>query len=595
MFQWSRNAPRFFNLTILYQRRPFLTSISVMQASTLNRPVQKGDTEHQNRKRPFHAARGAKRQRTKKEKPVEEGSHQEVLLADVRALFAASNLSDSPGQISLRSLDKKEDPDAATPSEDEVEGHGLPEPFTEIEVKVVEISSTGDGLARHGSSNQIYVVPFTAPGDTVMVKVIKHFEKEHYSLTDFISVVEPSHLRDDTRINCKYFSTCSGCQFQMLDYPTQLQHKKKIVEKAYKNFSQLPPELVPVIQDTIGSPLQYGYRTKLTPHFDGPPGFLSKAAKQGGAKKTFDKVPEIGFMQKGMRKTLDIEDCPIGTDAVRMGMKRERVRVAEELTKYQKGATILLRESTRRVPNSDEGASQSPQDTVKCVAATYTDFKTCITDNNATSTEYIDDFVFTSIAGSFFQNNNSILPNFTQYIRDHILPPASTSTSTQPEIKYLIDAYSGSGLFTITLSSLFTSSIGIDVSSASITSARQNATLNKLSPSQCKFIDADAAELFKSVKFPSDETVVVLDPPRKGCDESFLRQLLKFRSRRVVYVSCNVHTQARDVGVLVRGMEDGETRYSIESLRGFDFFPQTGHVEGVAVLNRVDSVAEGRS
>jgi len=85
---------------------------------------------------------------------------------------------------------------------------------------------------------------------------------------------------------------------------------------------------------------------------------------------------------------------------------------------------------------------------------------------------------------------------------------------------------------------------------------------------------------------------VVIDPPRKGCDESFLTQLLKFGPKRVVYVSCNVHTQARDVGVLVRGIENGGARYKIESLRGFDFFPQTGHVEGVAVLSRIEGSGE---
>jgi tRNA (uracil-5-)-methyltransferase len=594
MLQWSRHAPRVFSSNTFHRIR-FPASISIMESSTQSRPVQNGGGDQKNRERPFHAPRGGKKQRTRKEKPIQEGSSQEVLLADVRALFAAQKLSDSPKQASVETPDAAESPDTSIPTASDAGEQPLPQPFTQIDVKVIEISSTGDGLARYGSSDQIYVVPFTAPGDVVKVKVVKHFQDEHYSLADFISVVEPSHLRDDSRINCKYFSTCSGCQFQMLDYPTQLQHKKTIVEKAYKNFSQLPPELVPIIEDTIGSPLQYGYRTKLTPHFDGPPGFLSKADKQRGAKKTFEKAPEIGFMQKGLRKTLDIEDCPIGTDAVRMGMKRERGRVVEELKKYQKGATILLRESTRRVPNGDEQAAESPQDTIKCVTPTHTDFKTCITDNNATSTEYIEDFVFTSIAGSFFQNNNSILPKFTQYIRDRILPPTSIAAQPQPEIKYLIDAYSGSGLFTITLSSLFTSSIGIDVSSASITSARHNATLNHLSPAQCTFIDADAAELFKSVKFPSDETVVVLDPPRKGCDESFLTQLLKFGPRRVVYVSCNVHTQARDVGLLVRGMEQDGTRYNIESLRGFDFFPQTGHVEGVAILNRVEAVVEAGS
>ncbi|TVY47869.1 tRNA (uracil(54)-C(5))-methyltransferase [Lachnellula occidentalis] len=545
------------------------------------------------RKRPFQGGRGAKRLRTRKEKPVKEGSNDEVLLADVRALFAAQKLSevtkiptldppvDVPGSPNTNLPELNSAGVEAIRTPDDTSSEGLPLPFTEIEVEVLELSSTGDGLARHHASKHLYVVPFTSPGDIVKAKVIRHYEDENYSLADFVSVVKAGPLRDDSRINCKYFSTCSGCQFQMLDYPTQLKHKRSIVEKAYKNFSQLPPELVPVIQDTIGSPLHYGYRTKLTPHFDGPPGFISKADRMNGARKYFTEAPSIGFMIKGQKRTLDIEDCPIGTDAVRMGMKRERSRVVEELDKYKKGATILLRESTSRVQNDDEKALGSPPDTVKVTTPTFTDFKTCITDNNATSTEYIDDFVFTNIAGSFFQNNNSILPVFTQYIRDHILPPFSAGA---PEIKYLIDAYSGSGLFTITLRQF-----------ASINSAHENAALNKLPPSRCTFIAADAPELFKSVEYPTDETVVVIDPPRKGCDDNFLTQLLKFGPRRVVYVSCNVHTQARDVGVLVRGKSGIGAKYKIESLRGFDFFPQTGHVEGVAVLSRIDSVGEEKS
>jgi tRNA (uracil-5-)-methyltransferase len=559
--------------------------------------MDSGQPRGNERKRQVQGGRGAKRQRTRKEKPIKEGSNDEVLLADVRALFAAQKLSEATKAPTVDSApDATASPNTKAPETisvkveaphtiDDSTSQALPEPFTEIEVKVLELSSTGDGLAQHHSSKQLYVVPFTSPGDIVKAKVIRHYEDEHYSLTDFVSVVQAGPIRDDSRINCKYFSTCSGCQFQMLDYPTQLKHKRSIVEKAYKNFSQLPPELVPVIEDTIGSPLQYGYRTKLTPHFDGPPGYISKADKRNGVRNYFTKAPDIGFMAKGQKRTLDIEDCPIGTDVVRMGMKRERHRVTEELDKYKRGATILLRESTLRVQNDDEKALASPPDTVKVRTPTFTDFKTCITDNKATSTEYIDDFIFTNIAGSFFQNNNSILPVFIQYIRDHILPPSSPGA---PEIKYLIDAYSGSGLFTITLSSMFTSSTGIDISVASIASAHKNATLNKLPSSQCTFIAADAPELFKSVEYPTDETVVVIDPPRKGCDDNFLTQLLKFGPRRVVYVSCNVHTQARDVGVLVRGKHGMSARYKIESLRGFDFFPQTGHVEGVAVLSRID-------
>ncbi|KAM0153324.1 hypothetical protein ACHAQE_006371 [Botrytis cinerea] len=560
------------------------------------------------RKRKQHqGGRAPKRQKAYKPKPVKEGSSEEVLIADVRALFEAQKISNAPqvpienGNAESANVENGAGQEGSASAETapvavetQVE-EALPERFTEIEVKVVEISSTGDGLALHPPTNRIYVVPFSVPGDIVKAKVITHFPRDNYSLADFVSVVQPSPLRDDSRVNCKYFSKCSGCQFQMLDYSEQLKHKKSIVEKAYKNFSQLPSELVPAILDTIGSPLQYEYRTKLTPHFDGPPGYRSRANRRSDTKAAFDKVPEIGFMQKGKRATLDIEDCPIGTDAVRMGMKLERKRVAEELHKYQRGATILLRESTKRIYKGDaeyQEDMETPPNTIKVTTPEYTDLKTCITDNKGESTEYIDSFLFTSIAGSFFQNNNSILPVFTQYIRDHALPPPGSYSPDLPKIQYLIDAYSGSGLFTITLSSLFKSSTGIDISDASIISARRNAELNKLDASRCSFMAADAPKLFKQVTYPKDETVVVIDPPRKGCDESFLSQLLKFGPRRVVYVSCNVHTQARDVGVLVNGSEEG-VRYEIESLRGFDFFPQTGHVEGVAVLSRVDGEVKG--
>ncbi|KAH6614930.1 tRNAmethyltransferas-like protein [Boeremia exigua] len=500
------------------------------------------------------------------------GSTEEVLLQDVTALVQKLHL-ERPGT------------DTAV---------ALPEKLSEIEVTIRELSSTGDGLGfQEGSdSDQVYAVPFTAPGDTVTAKIFKHFEKEKYSMADFVKVSKPSPSRDDSLVKCPYFSKCSGCQFQMLPYDYQLQHKKSIVERAYKNFSNLPPHLIPTIGDTIGSPLQYGYRTKLTPHFDGPPD-SRRSDGRNGIKRSFQEVPAIGFMRKGTRITMDIEDCPIGTDAVRAGNKRERKRVVDTLSSFHKGATILLRENTQRIPKDthDPAVEKEDADAVDEDRGTHIHRKTCVTDPNARTTEYIDDFQFVNPAGSFFQNNNSILPPFTQYIREHILPQ-----DPGHKIRHLIDAYSGSGLFTITLSALFTSSLGIDVSSSSIKSATENAALNGLTPDRARFIAADASQLFASITSPADETVVMLDPPRKGCDESFLRQLVQYRPARVVYVSCNVHTQARDIGVLVGGMKGvdggcgvGEGCYELESLRGFDFFPQTGHVEGVAVLKRKES------
>lgn len=471
----------------------------------------------------------------------------------------------------------------------------LPQTFTEIDVTVSEISSTGDGLALSENKDHVFVVPFTVPGDKVRVKVVRHFPALSYSMTDFLSVIEAGPKRDDSLIGCKYFSKCSGCQLQMMSYEDQLAHKRRIVEKAYANFSGLIPELVPTIGETFASPMQYGYRTKLTPHF-----------AQGGARKKNPEneepqevvVPPIGFTYKGRRMDLDIEDCPLGTDIVRRGLKSERKRVAENIRSYKKGATLLMRESTARVPKEApadgsevkdlKGLTSTPGadtgEVIRIEREDYIEEKRCVTDNNATSIEYVDDYIFSNKAGAFFQNNNSILSGFTEFIRSQALP-AGNDQDPRP-IKYLLDAYSGSGLFTITLSPIFKSSLGVDVAGDSITSARENARANNL-PST-GFAAADAAVLFKDVPYPADQTLLVIDPPRKGCSEDFLQQLLEFKPRRVVYVSCNVHTQARDVAVMVQGDESKNVRYEIESIRGFDFFPQTGHVEGVAILNRTE-------
>lgn len=516
-----------------------------------------GDNGNSNRK--------WKPKKTKREKNIATGSSEDILRLDIKALLDA------------------------LPSPEADQAEDLPEEGTETEVEVKALSSTGEGLALRPGSSQVYVVPFTVPGDTARVKVYRHHTLDKHTVADFLSVVTPSPQRDDARIRCRYFARCGGCQFQMLDYAEQLRLKRRVLEKAYANFSDLPGELVPEIGETVGSPLQYGYRTKLTPHFDGPPGFRpsKRAGKNPGIP--FESCPDVGFMVKGQRKVMDIEECPIGTEAVNRGMTRERERMQREFKQYKKGATILLRENTNRLPKdtTSDKAKSPPPYTVREETDEFIDIKSCESNHKATTTEYIDKYIFTNPAGSFFQNNNSILPKFTSYIRDRIIPPLEEGQE-KSNIKYLIDAYSGSGLFTITLSSVFQHSTGIDIAADSIASARTNASLNGLGEDRCKFIAADAGQLFESITYDPNDTVVVLDPPRKGCDGDFLSQLRRFGPKRVVYVSCNVHTQARDVGILVRGEGEG-CRYEMESLVGFDFFPQTGHVEGVAILNRVDS------
>ncbi|KAK7687999.1 hypothetical protein QCA50_008369 [Cerrena zonata] len=157
-------------------------------------------------------------------------------------------------------------------------------------------------------------------------------------------------------------------------------------------------------------------------------------------------------------------------------------------------------------------------------------------------------------ASSFFQNNNSILVPLTSYVRDAIFPSSSSSTQQKPT--HLVDAYCG----------------------------------------KCSFLEGDAANIFDTVQsYPREQTAVIIDPPRKGSDEKFIDQLIDFGSSTVVYVSCNVHTQARDVGMILRKSQEKMSgkQYFVESIRGFDLFPQTSHVESVAILRLVDSSSSG--
>lgn len=272
---------------------------------------------------------------------------------------------------------------------------------------------------------------------------------------------------------------------------------------------------------------------------------------------------------------------------------------------YKKGVSLLLRDSLEipppkvseaQQPSESEPAPQEPTESPTISSLTSALEKhVCITDHKATVRERVGDTVFDYTAGSFFQNNNSVLVPLTSYVRDAIFPPSSSDLDLPVTVNgkkptNLVDAYCGAGLFALTLAPYFTRVSGIELSTASIASATSNAAMNSLSH-VATFLSGDAADIFAKVQgFERDETVVIIDPPRKGCDERFLKQLVGFGASKVVYVSCNVHTQARDVGWVVRttaeekGRGERKGRYVLDSLRGFDLFPQTAHVESVAVL-----------
>lgn len=250
----------------------------------------------------------SKRRKLDKAVPfLPEGSNEEVITLEVADLLSKVTLNGENGHsegidilIETETSQNKDIKPTKSPFEDK----------EEVELDIVSLSSTGDGLAYNAAKDHIVVVPFTVPGDRVLARVYRWAGR--HSLADFLKLTTPSSQRGGVTPQCQYFSKCSGCQFQMLPYESQLEHKRKILENAFKHFSGMKAEQIPEVEATMGSPFQYGYRTKLTPHFTRP---FSRKIRE------WDHIPNIGYNMKGRREVMDIESCPIGTDIVQSTLR----------------------------------------------------------------------------------------------------------------------------------------------------------------------------------------------------------------------------------------------------------------------------------
>jgi tRNA/tmRNA/rRNA uracil-C5-methylase (TrmA/RlmC/RlmD family) len=458
----------------------------------------------------------------------------------------------------------------------------------EIELEITTLTNLGSGLGRvqienreskiENSGGWVVMVPFTLPGERVRARVFRN--QKNFSEADLVEVLTPSPHRVSPP--CPVFGRCGGCQYQHLAYAEQLAWKRRQVAELLRHMAGVEFEVSPVIP----SPREFAYRSKITPHFNPPrvdrreapdPGRqasgvrLETSGKSSGAdassltpdashltpdtsRLTLEVSFPIGFLRQGTRfDIVDIPRCPIATDAINARLTDVRANVHRRAAagEFTRGATLLLREASGEVT----------------------------TDYDAVITETVGDLKLRFLARDFFQNNPFILPAFTGYVR---------AQAAASGARFLVDAYCGSGLFALSAAPAFERVAGVEISESSVAFARQNAVANKIS--NATFLAGDAATLFAGLDraFIPGETAVVIDPPRKGCDESFLTQLFAFRPRAVVYVSCDPATQMRDLKQFLAA------GYRLTSVQPFDLFPQTRHLECVVTLVSEKSVASAQ-
>ena len=386
-----------------------------------------------------------------------------------------------------------------------------------LELTIESLSNQGHGVGR--VDNWVVFVPYTLPGEKVRARIYRN--EKNCSHADLVEEHEASPKR--VQPLCPVYGYCGGCQYQHLEYSAQLEWKTAQVADLLRLQAGLQLPVLPA----IASPQIYGYRSKITPHFHKP-----KDAKVGN----------IGFLRVGSRSEVcDVKQCPIAMEELNDALPVVRKAVHQAAAQYKRGATLLMRVSEGSV----------------------------ITNNNAVCTEKVGELTFNFLAGDFFQNNPYILPAFTGYVARQACAEGA---------RYLVDAYCGSGLFALTLAPHFEKVLGVEVSETSADWARANARSNGIN--HASFLAASAEAIFEQVDFPAEETAVVIDPPRKGCDMVFLNQLFAFGPARVVYVSCNPATQIRDLA------EFDKAGYEVVEVQPFDLFPQTKHLECVATLRK---------
>ena len=394
----------------------------------------------------------------------------------------------------------------------------------------------GAGEGSAGKSGWVVMVPFALPGELVRARIFRN--QKNFSEADLVAVLEPSLARVAPR--CALFGVCGGCQYQHLAYADQLQWKRQQVAELLKHMAgvEFP------VNEVIGSPRPYGYRSKITPHFSRP--------KHGG-------LGEIGFLRAGTRSQLvDVPRCDIATDALNEALGGVRDEARSQVARYKNGATLLLREDADGRVLTDPRAAM-----VSAVGRLMDESES----EGAAEGSSAREWRFRHLAGDFFQNNPSILPAFVGYI---------TRAAAAGGARFLVDAYGGSGLFAIAAADYFEAVAGVEISESAVAQARANAVENGVV--NATFLAASAEAIFAGITFAAAETVVLIDPPRAGCSEAFIEQLLLFRPASCVYVSCNPATQMRDLRLFLAA------GYGVHEVQPFDLFPQTKHLECVLTL-----------
>lgn len=460
-------------------------------------------------------------------------------------------------------------------------------------VRITDIGSEGNAVAR--VDNLVVFIPMLIPGDVVDLRVKK--KRKKYLEGSVIRFHEYS--KDRIKPVCQHFGVCGGCKWQHLPYEKQLFYKTKQVKDSLTRIGKVElPEFRPI----IGSQDTFGYRNKLEFTFSDRRWLTSEEVR---SDNDYDSEDALGFHIPGLfDKVLDIKEChlqPDPSNAIRDGVRRYAHRKALQFFNLRQQSGFLrnliirntfngkvmvivvffLDEKERREGLLDYLASEFPQ--ISSLMYIINEKKN---DSLADQTPVLykgDDHLVEDMEGlkfrigpkSFYQTNSRQAHSLYKSARDF-------AGLTGRELVY--DLYTGTGTIANFVASGARKVIGIEYIEEAIADARINSEMNGITNTE--FIAGDMKDILTEGFFAEKglPNVVITDPPRAGMHEDVVRAILKAAPGKIVYISCNPATQARDISLLSES-------YAVAGVQPVDMFPHTHHVENIVLLELKGSVS----
>ncbi len=466
-------------------------------------------------------------------------------------------------------------------------------PIKYVELDIDSIGLEGVAIARF--EDKVHFVKGAVPGDKVLARVLK--SKSRFAECRVESIITSSEHRVEPE--CQYFGNCGGCSWQMLDYSQQIRWKLQNVKDSFERIGKIE---VPIYHPVVQSDNIFHYRNKMDFSFGTLRWFSNEEISSDDIIQKNDFF--LGLHAPGrFDKIVDLDECliqnptantflqTIKEKAIEMGVSayhpynREgflRGLIIRHSVSNDEFMVILITNDNKNKIETEftNWFSEEFLKTDKRISNLVLALNNSSNDANISEIKIVfgPGFITENILGvdfrisplSFFQTNSYQLNKFISKIEEY---------AELSDLDIVWDLYCGTGSITLPIANKCKEIYGFELSDSSVNDAKNNASLNKID--NVKFFATDLhiksiPELLATVPNP---VCIIIDPPRAGIHKNLLNTLMEIAPEKIVYVSCNPATQARDCEIL-------SEKYEVCEIQTFDMFPQTYHIESIAKLRK---------